>query len=200
MADILIVYASDEGQTAKIAQGLEARLERDGHRATVQPVEVDPSPEDYDAIVVGAPIHVGRFPKAMLDYVRRNLHALRTRPNAFLAVCLAAVGDDEKSRTTVDGYLTSFRAETGWNPDQSEAFAGALRYRRYGPLKRMLMRRIARNGGLDEDASRDHEYTDWDAVDRFAGRLAGRLGQPSPWAHRKATDGIDSDEELARAR
>jgi menaquinone-dependent protoporphyrinogen oxidase len=30
------------------------------------------------------------------------------------------------------------------------------------------MRRIASRKGLDTDTSRDYDYTDWDAVDRFA--------------------------------
>ena len=71
-------------------------------------------------------------------------------------------------------------------------FAGALRYSRYGWLKRRLMRSIARREGGDTDTSRDHVYTDWDAVDRFAvdilrvtDEVAGRstVGRLSPNAH-----------------
>ena len=47
-------------------------------------------------------------------------------------------------------------------------FAGALVYTRYGWLKKRLMRSIAKRDGSDTDMSRDHEYTDWDAVDEFA--------------------------------
>ena len=56
--------------------------------------------------------------------------------------------------------------------------AGALVYSRYGWFKaRMLRRIVAKNGG-DTDMSRDYEYTDWAAIDRFADDvLAMRAGR-----------------------
>ena len=38
-------------------------------------------------------------------------------------------------------------------------FAGALRYRDYGLLKRLMMKWIARQEGGDTDTSRNYEYT-----------------------------------------
>ena len=46
--------------------------------------------------------------------------------------------------------------------------AGALPYTRYNFLVRFVMRRISKAEGGDTDTSRDYEYTDWAAVDRFA--------------------------------
>ena len=59
-------------------------------------------------------------------------------------------------------------AETGWRPHRVELVAGALPYTRYNFLVRFVMRRIARKEGGDTDTSRDYEYTDWSAVERFA--------------------------------
>jgi menaquinone-dependent protoporphyrinogen oxidase len=41
------------------------------------------------------------------------------------------------------------------------------------------MRAIVGAAGATTDTSRDYEYTDWKAVDRFASRLATSLG-PAP--------------------
>ena len=57
-------------------------------------------------------------------------------------------------------------------------FAGALLYTRYGWVKRHLMRAIARHEGGDVDTSRDHDYTDWDAVEHFAGDVAAMVAAP----------------------
>lgn len=65
--------------------------------------------------------------------------------------------------------------ETGWRPDEVAAFAGALKYSEYGPLTRVVMKRVARRYGGDTDTSRDYEYTDWDEVAAFAARVAERL-------------------------
>ncbi len=44
-----------------------------------------------------------------------------------------------------------------------------------GPFLRLVMRLISGMAGGDTDTSRDYEYTDWQAVERFAGRIASSL-------------------------
>jgi menaquinone-dependent protoporphyrinogen oxidase len=50
--------------------------------------------------------------------------------------------------------------------------AGALPYTRYNFLVRFLMKRIARKAGGPTDTSRDYDFTDWAALDRFAAAFA----------------------------
>jgi menaquinone-dependent protoporphyrinogen oxidase len=50
--------------------------------------------------------------------------------------------------------------------------AGALQYREYDVFTRVLMRLMMRRGGHTTDVSQDHEYTDWDSVDRFSREIA----------------------------
>ena len=47
----------------------------------------------------------------------------------------------------------------------------------YGFLKRLMMKKIVSDkpGGLSTDTSRDHVYTDWDEVERFAEAFLERL-------------------------
>jgi len=44
----------------------------------------------------------------------------------------------------------------------------ALQYREYDFVTRLVMRVLMRRAGHTTDVWRDHEYTDWDAVERFA--------------------------------
>jgi menaquinone-dependent protoporphyrinogen oxidase len=53
-------------------------------------------------------------------------------------------------------------------------FAGALSYSQYKPLKRLVVRALAAVAGHDTDTSRDYEYTDWQAVERFSASV-GKL-------------------------
>lgn len=64
----------------------------------------------------------------------------------------------------VDDFLVA----TGLTPVRSCRIAGALRYSKYGPVKRELMKRIAARAGGATDTSCDVEYTDWEQVRRFA--------------------------------
>lgn len=72
-----------------------------------------------------------------------------------------------------------FLAETGWRPARSASLAGALLYSRYGILKRLLMRLIVWREGGDTDASRDYEYTDWEAVEAFVRSFLDEVLEPA---------------------
>ena len=94
-------------------------------------------------------------------------------PPHFFSVSLAAHGDMENARA----YVENFEQETGWRPAQVGFFSGALLYRQYGFLKRLMMKKIVRDkpGNLSLDTSRDHEYTEWVEVKRFAEDFLERL-------------------------
>jgi len=79
-------------------------------------------------------------------------------------------------------YVDRFLAHSGWRPPYIGTFSGALRYSRYGPVTKWVMKRISKSTGSPTDTSRDYEFTDWAAVDRFAQRLSAawsRAPQPA---------------------
>jgi menaquinone-dependent protoporphyrinogen oxidase len=168
---ILIPYGTSEGQTARIAEYLAGVIRAHGHEAF--PVNVErassPEPDDYDAVIVGASIHMGKHERYVLDYVREYRGTLERLPSAFFSVSLAARDNTEEARKEVDGYIEKFVEQTGWRPNKVGLFPGALLYTQYGFFKRWIMKKIARDkGSQDTDTSRDYVYTDWDSVKRFA--------------------------------
>ena len=84
----------------------------------------------------------------------------------FFSVSLSAAGN-EKQKADADRCLNEFLQQANWSPTIKTTCAGGLAYRKYGFLKRWMMKRIARDAGADTDTSKDHEYTDWQAVDTF---------------------------------
>jgi menaquinone-dependent protoporphyrinogen oxidase len=106
--------------------------------------------------------------------VRSHRAALEARPSAFFSVSLSGGGPGAKPEAA-RRYLEVFLRQTGWHPQQTATFAGALPFSRYGAFKRLLMVVFVGLGGGDTDTSRDYEYTDWDAVERFAETFAQRL-------------------------
>ena len=175
MTRILIGYGTTEGQTARIAEHLAKAIRSHGMEARVvdlrrsQTVDLD----GCDAVIIGGSIHMGKHEDYVVDFVQRNRAALERVPSAFFSVSLAAHGD----LANAEAYVANFEEETGWHPTQVGLFSGALLYRQYGFLKRYMMKRIVRDkpGGLSTDTSRDHEYTDWNDVKRFAEDLMARL-------------------------
>ena len=54
----------------------------------------------------------------------------------------------------------------------SASIAGAINYTRYNLLLRWYMKSASEKNGGTTDTSRDHEYTDWAQVERFASAFA----------------------------
>ena len=179
MSRALILYATTEGHTAKIVQCLIQRLQTLGHTVEAHRADAVPSslePAGYDGVIVGSSIHYGHHPRFLNALVRRFRTALTARPSAFFSVSLSAGGARAKPEAA-RRYLETFLRQVDWHPAQTATFAGALQYSKYGVFKRLLMRMIAGIAGDDTDMTRDYEYTDWNAVDRFADEFAQRLKQ-----------------------
>jgi menaquinone-dependent protoporphyrinogen oxidase len=173
MSKVLIAYGTSEGHTAKIADHLAEVIRAQGH--DVFPMNIERSaaaPAGYDAVIIGASVHKGKHQAWVVDYVRRNRPALQRLPSAFFSVSLATADGTEKGRIEAEGYVETFSKETGWYPEQTGLFAGALLYTKYNFLLRQIMRWIARSkGSRDLDTRRDYVYTDMAAVRRFAGEF-----------------------------
>lgn len=167
---MLVIYATVEGQTARIVERIVERLNGAGHRVTaVRAREEEPLPEvaPFDAVIVGASVHYGHHPAYFARALHRQKDALQGKPSAFFSVSLSADGPGA-NRPAAARYMRKFLAKIGWQPRAAVAFGGALRYSEYVWWKRELVRLFVRVAGGDTDISRDYEYTDWAAVAQFA--------------------------------
>ncbi|WP_436924332.1 flavodoxin domain-containing protein [Halosimplex amylolyticum] len=187
MVDVAVLYGSSEGQTAKIADRIVQRLRDRGHESTAvdaSKIDADFDLSGFDAVVVGSSIHVGKHQESVRSFVSATVDALGELPTAFFQVSLSSVSDDADRRAEAARYVEEFLDATGWHPDRVARFGGALRFSQYGFLKRLMMKRIAREATGDTDTSRDYEYTDWAEVEAFADDFAafveGRLGVEPP--------------------
>ncbi|MDO8704826.1 MAG: flavodoxin domain-containing protein [Sulfuricaulis sp.] len=179
MPRTLILYATTEGHTAWIVERIAQRLRGQGHTAETHRADNLPTglnPAAFDGVIVGSSIHYGHHPRYLCALVRRYREVLALRPSAFFSVSLSAGGPGAKPEAA-QRYLDTFLRQVNWQPAQTTSFAGALQYSKYGRFKRWLMRMIVGIAGGDIDPTRDYEYTDWDAVERFADTFAQRLKQ-----------------------
>ena len=174
----LVVYASTHGHTAKIAARLADAMRGEGVDVDVRDVEhaADAYPASYDLVVVAASIHKDHHQKAIVEWVAARREALQDARNVFLSVSLAAAEQTDEARATTAHSIDMFCDESGWIPQRTERVAGCLQYREYDVFTRQLMRLLMRHMHHPTDASRDYDYTDWDALDRLGRELAATAG------------------------
>jgi len=178
MPSILLLYASTHGHTSKIAARIAAALEDDGASVDLHQLganDTEPAPADYDAVILGASIHAGHHQRALVKWVEQHHSTLDRSPSAFFSVSLTAADDTEEANAATQGYLDDFVEQTDWTPNRSATFAGAVQYREYDLATRVLMRLLMRKMHHPSDASRDYDYTDWNAVERWAHELTVAL-------------------------
>lgn len=180
MPRILVVYGTTEGHTAKIAGAIAETLHRVGAIVDACPAETAPPPGGYDAVIVAASVHAGRYQRSVERWVRAHVAALSRRPAAFVSVCLGVLQKDPTVQRDLQAILDRFVATTGWRPPLSKFVAGALPYTRYGWVRRMVMRHIVAKAGGDTDTRRDYEYTDWTDLRHFAADFSRGLSAAPP--------------------
>ncbi|NND02114.1 MAG: flavodoxin [Acidimicrobiia bacterium] len=77
---VLIVHASKLGGTQGIAAMIANTLTESGFDAVTRPAVKMPSPDAFDAVVVGAGLYANRWHKPARKYVKRYAEALRQMP------------------------------------------------------------------------------------------------------------------------
>ncbi|MBL0215267.1 MAG: protoporphyrinogen oxidase [Myxococcales bacterium] len=170
MSRILIAFASHHGHTRKIAVRIGDHLRGLGHHTELASLDDGlrniPPPEDYDVVVLGSRVEVGRHAPTLAEYVRANRAELSEMPTALFSVSMAAAGAPPHADPA--GYLAKQCDQLAWTPTRRAAFGGGLPYRQYNWITRFVMKQISRRAGHSTDTSRDHDFTDWAAVRSFA--------------------------------
>lgn len=183
MANVLIVYATKEGQTGRIATRMAETFRAEGHSVELVNTERTRAPgelERFRLVLVGSPIHAQGYARSIVRFVREHRQELERIPSAFFSVGLAVCSRTSDGRAQTLELVEKFVKKTGWRPRRVELIAGALPYSKYDPLTRFVIRRIVAKEGGDTDTSRDYEYTDWPAVAGFAQELAHEIMLHAP--------------------
>lgn len=187
MSDVPVFYATTDGHTRRIAERLVGRLRHHGISSDAIDIATDAAdrvnwPELRGAVVC-ASLRMGRHQGAARDLVTTHRDALSGVPSLFVSVSCSAASKNPGEREAARDVAARFLVETGWTPWRFACVAGALAYTRYNVFVRWFMRRIAAKEGGPTDTTRDHDLTDWLAVDRLADDLADQMLEgvsPSP--------------------
>lgn len=176
MKPVLLLCSTTDGQTRKICERLQHRLQDAGVTVVLTMIEHarEVSPSDFSLLVVGARIRYGHTDGRVIEFANRCAALLNAMPSAFFSVNIVA-RKPGKDRPETNPYVQKFLQRVAWRPRLREVFAGRLDYPRYGPLDRNLIRFIMWMTDGPTDPSAQIEFTDWHRVDAFAQALCAAV-------------------------
>ena len=162
--NVLIIYASVEGQTARIARKVKSDLERAGHAVRMVDAQGNEavSLDDADRIILAAPVHERRHPRlfeALLTALKPQLEA---RSTLLISVSLSAAfpeGLEEAGE-----YVTELKMRTGFTPSAELLVAGAVRTGHYDYFATQVLRHVLMRGRDFDPEGEGHEFTEWTAL------------------------------------
>jgi menaquinone-dependent protoporphyrinogen oxidase len=166
---ILVLFATTEGQTEKIARFSADHLQKQGHPAQIHALATL-GPTDltrFSGVILMASVHAGRYQPVFLEFAKDHRDTLAKMSSLFISVSLSAASDDPEDIDGIRACVEKMIAETGWTPGQVRHVAGAFRFARYDFLKTWAMRWIAAKKDPQAGKGGDTEYTDWDALCRL---------------------------------
>lgn len=162
---ILVAYATKHGSTKEVAESLAATLQEHDLDVETRPAAEVDDVSRYDGVVVGGSLYMGRWHPNALGFLKRQRHALATRPVAVFGMGprTTEAKDVAGARAQLDGALARV---TGVDPFAVAIFGGVLDPRKLRfPLNRM-------------QAS---DARDWEAIHGWAAELAEVFrGKPAP--------------------
>lgn len=144
---ILIGYYTKSGTTAKCAEMLRNQF----HNHTTEVVDLSatqPNLGDYDTVLLGASIRIGRMDKRFRKYLKANETSLTSCRLGFFSCCGASELAPDIMRKDIPAALVECAAAI-------DAFGGELIVKTQknliAKITVWMMRRAIKNGELDED-------------------------------------------------
>jgi menaquinone-dependent protoporphyrinogen oxidase len=167
--NVLIVYATTEGQTRKIAEWTATHVRERGHQVELRDSAASASGSDletFHAFMIAASVHQRQHQETITNFVMAHREMLNSRPSVFISVSLSAVL--EGGRTEAQEYADRFTYVTRWQPRMTLLLGGALRFTKYDYFQEQIVKFVVmkRSGGVPSTGC-DREFTDWDTLASF---------------------------------
>lgn len=190
MPSALIVHASRHGATAGIADRIGAVMRTAGVDATVARASDLPSPESYDACVVGAGVYMGSWLKEGTEYLDRYASVLATRPVWLFSSGPLPGSTRESTKPDVDPVENALGPKEGpgsggrrkveelaerINVREHKVFQGAFDPK--DPPK-ALAERVVRIMPAAKAMLPTGDFREWDVIEAWARELAAQVRPP----------------------
>ncbi len=180
---VLIAYGTRFGSTEEISSKFAEIMRNQGLDTTVINVKKDKWPplDQFDAVLVGSGIKMGKWTKEAKNFIKKNIIALKEK--SFLAVFVSSgeASDKEKYQEAKEKYVKKLITDLSLDLHKvmHEAFGGVFDM---SSTSRMgwLDKKFSNMGAKEDENITENEYNDlrdWDQIQSFANEATTRILQ-----------------------
>jgi menaquinone-dependent protoporphyrinogen oxidase len=173
---VLVAYGSKYGSTARLAEFIGEELKGEGHEVDVVDLRHCPDPEvtNYDMVVLGSPVFVGKWTKEARRFLEVRGPNLCERKVALFVSC-SDVLFPEKVEAGRRMYLEEVAASVpDLRPISLGMFGGVIDFSRYGALTKALLAGVGTKkqlAGKGIDVNSPYDFRDWDQIKEWTRSL-----------------------------
>lgn len=172
----LVAFGSRYGSSTEIAEEIGKVMENQGVEVdlvNLRKNKVDKI-DNYDLIVVGSGIKMGKWTKESLKFLNKNKSTLQNKKVALFVSCGAPLSGEEKMDEARELYLEKVAKENlSGEPVSMGLFGGVFDPNaNHGLMYKMAMK-MAKKGFEEKgvDTSKRYDYRDWNEIRDWARKL-----------------------------
>jgi menaquinone-dependent protoporphyrinogen oxidase len=162
---VLVTAASRHGATHEIAEAIARGLVSRDVEAEASPVEGLPSLDGYDAFVIGSAVYIGRWLEPARELVEEKATQLTRAPVWLFSS--GPLGPPDALKPEGDPVEVADLVDAVQAVDH-RVFAGRLDKKLLGFGEKAVILAVRAPEG---------DFRDWDAIDAYAGEIAGHLAR-----------------------
>lgn len=163
MSRILIAYGSKYGATAEIAEKIGEVLRQAGIEADVASADKAADPREYDAVVIGSGVYIGKWRKEASKFLKKNAEVLAGRPVWIFSSGPTGEGDPLELTKGWTNPKSIQKAVDQIKPRDIKLFSGKYDPENMGAFCNSMMKRVGADTG---------DFRDWDAISAWASAVA----------------------------
>ncbi len=166
---ILVAYASKCGSTAEVAQKVGQVLSQSGAEVEVRSAREVRNMEDYDAVVMGTAIRMGRPVGEITSFAKKFSKELAQLPTAVFSLGLSMKEDTAENRAETAKFIAPL-VEQLPSRKSTAMFGGKFDLNTVSPILRFMLSKDT------SGAMAPGDYRDWNAINAWSNSLPAELG------------------------
>jgi menaquinone-dependent protoporphyrinogen IX oxidase len=162
--NILVVYDSQFGSTAKIAEFIGKNLSISDQKVDVKKINEVNDLSIYNHIIIGSAIQYDKWMTEAKDFIIKNKIELSTKSVSFFLVCLFLSKKTDKATIKANNYANEIENLVPQvKVNNFGKFAGVLDYSKMSFVQRILAKGIFAIVGVKEG-----DYRDWNSIKKWS--------------------------------